>query len=384
MTNLRQVILGFLAALLSTGILLGSLSLALIEGGTKPVRVAVQPAPLTHTPSPESIFITATYLPGVPSSTFTPTVPPTNTPTPTIQPPTACPPPADWFAITVLSDDTLDSIARRYNSTAKEIAVKNCLVTTTLLPGAILYVPMVDATATSLPTMTPAHPTALPTPSPAPCGPPAGWVVYSVKVGESLYTLAAATGTSLAQLQNANCLSGTVALRAGQLVRLPFIPIPRLAAPTQSFYYYYNYYPTFRPPMTYAVPTWRAYPTVIPSTYQAPPTSILPPPIVPTQRPPATYALPTALPLPTTGSSGPSWPTSTIPPPPRQGGLTTQYPTAIYQYAPTYQSPALPTYYVPTYAPPVRWPTYIPVQPIQPIIPVFPVYPTVQPLPPPR
>ena len=87
------------------------------------------------------------------------------------------------------------------------------------------------ATATTVPPITvtvtsaPPTPTDTPTPVPTPCGPPAHWVLYQVRLGDTLFALAIKTGTTVSQIQLANCLPGDLIL-AGQPLWLPFIPPP--------------------------------------------------------------------------------------------------------------------------------------------------------------
>lgn len=51
---------------------------------------------------------------------------------------------------------------------------------------------------------------------------PPGWVVYLVKPGDTLFSLARWTGTTVAAIRNVNCLYGT--LKAYEQIRLPFQP----------------------------------------------------------------------------------------------------------------------------------------------------------------
>jgi len=85
---------------------------------------------------------------------------------------------------------------------------------------------VVTAVSTPAPTQTAtiANNAPLPsaTPSPA-CGPPAGWVIYTVQVNDTLFSLARRTNTTVEQIQHANCLNDTL-IYAGQPLYLPFIP----------------------------------------------------------------------------------------------------------------------------------------------------------------
>ena len=225
MKDLRQVILGILAGLLSTALLFGSLSLALVEGnmrqalapsatlpGSPTLSGSPTPTPPGFTPSP-----TSTLQPGQPSLT------PTRTPTPSITPTPACPYPSDWIRITVLPGDTLESLAEQYHTTAQILKAANGLPTDFLVEGNVLYVP-------PLPTQTP-QPTV--TKTPIPCGPYPGWVLYTIRPGDTLYSLAITFNTTVWQLMVANCLPNSN-ITAGELLWVPNLPTPTYVTPPTS------------------------------------------------------------------------------------------------------------------------------------------------------
>lgn len=59
-----------------------------------------------------------------------------------------------------------------------------------------------------------------------PCGRPGGWVLYIVKAGDTMFSLAKAFGISIAQLQNANCIrSNQTNLKTGQSLWVPNVGI---------------------------------------------------------------------------------------------------------------------------------------------------------------
>lgn len=91
-----------------------------------------------------------------------------------------------------------------------------------------------DQASDSQPTA--AQPTAAP--SPQACGPPAGWVTYTVRSGDTLGRLSRAYGISVEQLRQANCLPGSNLIVAGQQLYVPFVlveptpqPLPTEALP---------------------------------------------------------------------------------------------------------------------------------------------------------
>jgi len=182
--------------MVSSGIILGGLLLSLAEGN---VTISL---PATHTLSPSSPTlppltplgeIISTSVP--PAATFTPLPPPTN-----------CPPPAGWQTYLVQAGDTLEGLAGRYNVSADQLSQANCLTTDSLLPGSYLYVP-------------PA-----PTRTPVPCGPPSGWIHYTVLKGDTLYSLAQYYRVTVQQLQQANCMGNSTVLYTGRQIYVPPMP----------------------------------------------------------------------------------------------------------------------------------------------------------------
>ncbi len=207
MQSLRQLGYGFLLGALSTLIVLGAFSVAMAVGDMVPAPIATEtpqvvfPTELPTLPLISSPVAGAPQLPSLtPSPTFT--APP---------PPTTCPPPANWQAIVVQPYDSLASLAQAYQSTPDALRQANCLLSDELVSGSFLYVPI------------------LPTITRIPCGAPAGWVIYIVKPGDSLYRLSLLYRVSVSQLQSANCMFTTL-ITAGQRLY-----VPNVATSTPSF-----------------------------------------------------------------------------------------------------------------------------------------------------
>jgi LysM repeat protein len=299
--NLRQVGLGILVALVSVAILLGSLSLALQEGAT---HLALSPN-ITWTPRPPlptpsispfapSTFITlvpssptATLLPSptttgsptptnspIPTSSSTPTSSPTATLTPS---PTAhCKHPSGWSAIILQPGDTLKRLASTYRTSAKHLMRANCMVSTDLTPGARLYVPDFPR----------------PRKTAIPCGPPDGWVDYTVHPGDTLYGIAQSYDITLQQLMSANCLDGSN-IRAGQSLFVPYVYEPDPTAKTRPRKTPRPPAPTPHPP----TPPWQP-PSMTPNhTPPAPITNTAAPTKIATDTPMPTI-IPTNTPIP--------------------------------------------------------------------------------------
>lgn len=83
--------------------------------------------------------------------------------------------------------------------------------------------PSATETGAPLPSTSPT----LPSPLMPSCSPPAGWVLYTVQPGETLYSLALRTGVTELALMGANCLN-TQTISPGQQIYLP----PMYASPT--------------------------------------------------------------------------------------------------------------------------------------------------------
>lgn len=204
MKALRQLGSGFLLGILSIGLVLGGFALAMAEGGLIPA-IVTRPSPtVIH----QSAYPTLELLPSLegalqPTLAITPSITPTHIP----PLPTACPPPAGWVAITVQPFDTLASLALTYRLDVASLKEANCLLSDELVGGSILYAPPLASNTQVA------------------CGAPAGWVVYSVQPGDTLYRLSILYRVSIAKLQQANCLGVSSAIFGGQRLRVPNVPV---------------------------------------------------------------------------------------------------------------------------------------------------------------
>ncbi len=228
MKSIRQLFIGLLSAIATSLLVLGAGTLAFVEE-----EVNLSPLSALATKTPLATYTTA---PGLP--TQTPAIPPT--PTATWVKFIQCNVPHGWQPYQVKPGDTLESVAERFSITAEMIYQKNCLQSSSLPSGTILYLPAPTPTATLTPvvltpTITPT-PTTTPTPylQETPCGPPAGWVLYVVRSGDTLYRLSVMLGVSQNSLMEANCLNNPY-LYAGQRLYVPFIPAaPATPIPTST------------------------------------------------------------------------------------------------------------------------------------------------------
>jgi LysM repeat protein len=257
MQALRQFGTAVLVAIISLGLVVGGFSLALSESFTQPHASPTESLPTAP------IFLTATNTSSAP---VIPTSQPTLTNTPL--PPPACNPPAGWVGVSVQPGDTLAGMAARYQTTPEQLTAANCLLSESLVPGSTLFAPPV------------------PVNTPVPCGPPFGWVRYTVQPGDTLYHIATMYGITTSRLQQGNCLGYSTNIRSGQLLWVPNVP-PRITP-----------VPTFTPGITVTldpntstpVPTDPLTETPSPSTSTPEPTSTT----APTSTSEPTIELPTA------------------------------------------------------------------------------------------
>jgi len=145
---------------------------------------------------------------------------------------------------------------------------------------------MVSPSSTLIATMPSTSPTPYVSPPPTktlvPCGPPTGWIRYSVQAGNTMYSLSLAYGVSVSELQRANCMT-TDKLTTGQTIWVPNV-ITR--TPRASF----------TPSLT---PVSIVFPTITkPATITPTPTQTAPPTMTPTV--PPTFTQTATVPSPTT------------------------------------------------------------------------------------
>jgi uncharacterized protein len=175
--------------------------------------------------------------------------------------------------------------------------------------------PTHDPTSLVSPTPQPILPTNLTTPTPEPpCGPPEGWVRYTVQYGDTVASLSQLLGVDGVDLRRANCML-TNTIKIGQVIYLPSQPPPQ-NLPTATRRAPSTHTPTpiptqltvTRSPVPRPSSTPPNTPTIGP-TYTPWPT----PTFSPTDTPPPTR---TPLPSPTVPTQPPPPITGTQPPPP--------------------------------------------------------------------
>ena len=260
--TLRELGGSILFAFIAMGLVLGGISLALAEGFIPNIS---NPFP---TPTQFSFISTPSQTPQLMIES-----PSEASPSETLAPlPTSCSPPAGWMAIRVNPADTLASLASQHQTTSALLSQANCLSSDTLVPDSLLYVP-------------PA-----PLQTSRPCGSPAGWIIYIVQPGNTLYSLSHAYGVTINQLQQANCMSsGQTGLNSGQQFYVPnVVTRTPLVSPTPTLTPVSIIFPTLTSSLTTSVPTNSTPATSIPSMTTAAPTATESPP--PTTQPPTSPA----------------------------------------------------------------------------------------------
>lgn len=126
----------------------------------------------------------------------------TTTPAPISKPA----PPKTTTTYTVKSGDTLYAIAKRYNTTVAKISQANNIKNINLIRvGQVLKIPGVTATSTPKPPTT-QKPTVK---------------TYTVKRGDTLYTIAKKYKTTVSRLAQLNNINNVNLIRIGQVLRLP-------------------------------------------------------------------------------------------------------------------------------------------------------------------
>ena len=252
-------------------------------------------------PSPSATATLSTLeplpLPDMPTVTWTPTD------TPTLVPTGTCPRPPGWIDHLVAEGEDLPGIAARYNIDPVVLQVNNCLVAAVVTPNMVLFVPA----PSTLPPLVTFIPTLVVRPTV--CGPPLGWTIYRVRSGDTLSSIARATGSTVRALMLANCLPSDK-IRVGQILYVPRPPIPIVTIP----------FPPSRTPIPSPTPTVTPTSTPIETLVTIEPTT----PAIPTFPPPTETPPPEQSPTPSPTIEDP--PPTTEPPPTPQPPTDTPTP----------------------------------------------------------
>ncbi|MCD4673747.1 MAG: LysM peptidoglycan-binding domain-containing protein, partial [Anaerolineaceae bacterium] len=231
-----------------------SLSVAENMVGVFPETSAPFPTKAVKTATPAALLSEKTLV--VDAKTATPGA--TRTAIKIVSPTTpaaeTCQPPEGWSSYTIQAGDTLDALAKSYQTTKTALKDANCLVSDTLLPNTIIYLPPALPTATLTPQ---------PTATAIQCSaPPYGWTTYTVKAGDTLTSLSYRYQISVKDLQKYNCLGNSYAITVGQQLFVPYRPTLVPTNPPA-----WTPYPTVTQP---PLPTVTPYPTTTVDSNTAP------------------------------------------------------------------------------------------------------------------
>lgn len=205
MKTVRTGLIGLLLAMLSGMVVISAISSSFFESMAFPVSTVTQ-RPTLPLPNLTPVGMQET-LAHLSTATSAPL-------------PTVCPHPVGWIVYVLQSGDEIQSLAAQRGISVADILNHNCLVSTTLLPDTQIFLPPVlTATVEFSPTVTQTA-----TNTPIPCGPPAGWVLYTIRQGDTLLQISRLFRVSVWELKNANCLTGD-AIRAGAQVWVPNVPM---------------------------------------------------------------------------------------------------------------------------------------------------------------
>jgi LysM repeat protein len=203
MRKTRDLWNALVVALISIGLMIGALSISLVEFSPEatatPTNIILpSPVPVTATSTLEATLIPTLGVQS-PTATITPTF--INTATP----PLFCRPPVGWVTqISIQSGDTLDSLAARYRISKADLRNANCLISDVLVPGTKLYVPPVSTNTAAV------------------CNRgAAGWIKsYVVRPGDTIYAIATGHYTTAVLLKAVNCKTSDLIV-SGEILWVP-------------------------------------------------------------------------------------------------------------------------------------------------------------------
>ncbi len=202
--QLRSIGNALAIAILSIVLIVGSLSISLVEFASELTPTATNNIAEQSTPQPLMIA-TPTLEPLATALLLeSPTASLAYTSTVTATQMRACAIPFGWGQTIVQIGDTVSSVAVRYRVTESDIRSANCLLTDMLVAGTFLHVPPVAANTAAMCNQ----------------GSP-GWAqTYTVKSGDTIYSIAINHYTTAATLKSVNCRISDL-IYAGEILWAP-------------------------------------------------------------------------------------------------------------------------------------------------------------------
>jgi LysM repeat protein len=207
MKTVKPLITAFLLAVTATGIVFGSFSATLFENQSALLTVQISPT------QDQIVFLQTAGIPTLALSTQVIKLI-TVTSTVFIPSPASCPAPQNWMPYNIQPGDNLESLVIQFQTTIDAISKANCLESTYLMPDTIIFLPALNSTPTT--TLTSSSTSSV-------CGPPDGWVKYTIQRNDTLFVLSVRYDVSVPDLQAANCLGTNTLLVTGQTIYVPFL-----------------------------------------------------------------------------------------------------------------------------------------------------------------
>lgn len=180
---------------------------------------------------------------------------------------------------TLLIEPNTATVTPTATNTETAIATETATATTT---SSATPTPTATNTSTATATATlSVSPTTTNTAVPSGCPPPPGWVSYEVQQGDTFFSLASSTGTTVEAVLEANCIDGSV-LSIGQRIWLPTLPATAVSATSTS-----QASPAETAPPQSTQPPGENPTSPAPQPTQPPPQPTRTPPTLPTRTPPS-------------------------------------------------------------------------------------------------
>lgn len=162
---------------------------------------------------------------------------------------------------TVQAGDTFYLLSQKYKVSLTELMqINHATASTVLYIGQKLQIPQVAAPAEPTAPSTPATPAPAPPPAPvpAPSKPTITYSNYTVKSGDTLWSIADKSGIPMSELLAANNMTESTWLTIGDIIKIPVHSIPVKATPGEQYGEYLDWWTEAQ----YVVPTQSVFEVV--------------------------------------------------------------------------------------------------------------------------